>query len=131
LSDTDVRRLAEESGHHRALVFTLAYCGLRWGEAIGLRVRDVEFLRRRLSVHENAVQIGSHYAVCPTRGRQARSVPVPQSVRGELSRQCAGKAAGDLLFPSRNGSYLGRPDSATGWFVVAVKRAGVQIHYSA
>ncbi len=29
----------------------LAYCGIRWGEAIALRVRDVEFLRRRLTVH--------------------------------------------------------------------------------
>jgi integrase len=36
----------------------MAYCGLKWGEAIGLRVRDVEFPRRRLSVHENAVQLG-------------------------------------------------------------------------
>ena len=26
-------RLADESGQHRALVLTLAYCGLRWGEA--------------------------------------------------------------------------------------------------
>ena len=31
-----------------ALVLVLAYCGLRWGEAIALRVRDVEFLSRRL-----------------------------------------------------------------------------------
>ena len=37
-------------GEHRALVLVLAYCGVRWGEAIALRVRDVEFLRRRLTV---------------------------------------------------------------------------------
>ncbi len=36
------------SGEHRALVLVLAYCGIRWGEAIALRVRDVEFLRQRL-----------------------------------------------------------------------------------
>jgi hypothetical protein len=38
LSAEDVYRLADESGQHRALVFVLAYCGLRWGEAILLRV---------------------------------------------------------------------------------------------
>jgi len=54
LTADDLSRFAEECGEHRALVLVLAYCGLRWGEAIGLRVRDVEFLRRRLSVHENA-----------------------------------------------------------------------------
>jgi integrase len=59
LSADDVFRLADESGDHGALVLTLAYCGLRWGEAIALRVRDVQFLRRRLLVSENAVQLGS------------------------------------------------------------------------
>jgi integrase len=122
----DVAALADESGRHRALVLTLAYCGLRWGEAIGLRVRDVEFLRRRLSVHENAVQIGVEHAVGPTKGRKARSVPVPAFVLDELSAQCAGKAPGDLVFPGPDGGYLPRPKSSGGWFAAAVKRAKVQ-----
>jgi integrase len=125
LSADDVHRLADECGEHRALVLLLAYCGLRWGEAIGLRVRDVEFLRRRLTVSENAVQLGTRHAVGPTKGRQARSVPVPQFVLDELSVQCAGKASGDLLFSGRGG-YLQRPKSSTGWFQAAVKKAKVQ-----
>jgi integrase len=125
LSAEDVYRLADESGEHRALVLVLAYTGIRWGEAVGLRVRDVEFLRRRLNVHENAVQVGTRYAVGPTKGRKARSVPVPAFVLDELSQQCKGKAPDDLVFPSRGG-YLQRPKSSTGWFQAAVKRAAVQ-----
>lgn len=126
LSAADVQRLADESGDHRALIFVLAYCGLRWGEAIGLRVADVEFLRRRLTVSENAVQLGTKHAVGPTKGRQARSVPVPEFVLNELSGQCEGKAPGDLVFAGRDGGYLQRPKSSTGWFQAAVKRAKVQ-----
>jgi integrase len=37
LTPDDVGRLAGESGDHRALVLTLAYCGIRWGEAVALR----------------------------------------------------------------------------------------------
>jgi integrase len=85
LSAYDVDRLADESGQHRALVLVLAYCGIRWGEAIGLRVADVEFLRRRLSLAENAVQLSVNHAVGPTKGRKARSVPVPVFVLDELS----------------------------------------------
>jgi integrase len=76
LTADDVARLAGETGHHRA--------GPRFGlyrhpvgEAVALRVRDVKFLRRRLSVSENAVQLGVDHAVGPTKGRKARSVPVP------------------------------------------------------
>ncbi len=126
LTAQDVARLTDESGEHRALVLVLAYCGLRWGEAIGLRIRDVEFLRRRLSVSENAVQIGARHAVGPTKGRKARSVPVPTFVLEELSVQCAGKAPGDLVFGGRDGGYLPRPKSSNGWFRRAVEAADTQ-----
>lgn len=126
LSADDVHRLADESGQHQALVLVLAYCGLRWGEAIALRVRDVEFLRRRLSVSENAVQLSVNHAVGPTKGRKARSVPVPAFVLAELSVKCQGKAPGDLVFAGPDGTYLPRPKSSGGWFAAALNRAGAQ-----
>jgi integrase len=125
LSAADVARLARESGEHRALVLTLAYTGIRWGEAVALRVRDVDFLRRRLSVHANAVQFGVSHAVGPTKGRVTRSVPVPGFVLDELSLCCAGKGADELVFGDGT-TYLPRPKSLRGWFAAAVKLAGVQ-----
>lgn len=126
LTAEDVGRLAAESGQHRTLVLVLAYCGLRWGEAIALRVRDIEFLRRRLSVSDNAVQLGVDHAVGQTKSRKVRSVPVPAFVLDELSVQCKDKSLDDWVFPGPNGRYLPRPKSDGGWFAGAVKRAGVQ-----
>jgi integrase len=63
LTASDVHRLAVQVGEHRALVLVLASCGLRWGEAIALRVSDVDFLRRRILVSINAVQLGSTHHV--------------------------------------------------------------------
>ena len=126
LSANDVHRLAEEAGEHRSLILVLAYTGLRWGEAIALRVADVEFLRRRITVSENAVQLSVSHAVGPTKGRKARSVPVPEFVLDELSIQCRDKAPGDLVFPDPGGGYLPRPKSHRGWFAGAVKCAKVQ-----
>lgn len=126
LTADDVTKLADNAGEHRALVLVLAYCGLRWGEAIGLRVRDVQFLRRRISVSSNAVQIGSRHVVGPTKGREDRSVPVPEFVLNELSAQCRSKAAGDLVFSTKRGMYLQRPKGSNGWLTRAVKAAGVQ-----
>ena len=98
LTVDDVARLATESGRHRALVLTLAYTGIRWGEAVALRVRDVQFLRRRLSVHDNAVQLGVDHAVGQTKGRKERSVPVPKFVLDELAVECTGKPLDELVF---------------------------------
>ncbi|AUS29941.1 site-specific integrase [Rhodococcus qingshengii] len=126
LSADDVARLAHESGQHRVLVLTLTYTGLRWGELVALRVKDVEFLRRRITVHDNAVQLGVDHAEGLTKSRRTRSVPVPQFILDELSRQCVGKALTDLVFPGPDGRFLPRPKSDGGWFVGAVKRAGVQ-----
>lgn len=125
LTADDVHRLAAEAGEHQALIYVLGFCGLRWGEAIALRVRDVQFLRRRLDVGENAVQLGVEHSVGQTKGKAVRSVPVPEFVLDQLATMCAGKGPGDLVFSS-DGKYLPRPKSARGWFAGAVKRAKVQ-----
>jgi hypothetical protein len=65
----------------------LAYTGIRRGEVVGLRVREVEFLRR-LSVSQNAVHLGVRHTVGPTKGRS-----VTQFVLDELSIECRGKRA--------------------------------------
>lgn len=126
LTRDDVARLAKESGaHRRALVLTLAYCGIRWGEAVALRVSDIDFLRRRLSVADNAVQLGVDHAVGHTKSRKVRAVPVPQFVLDELSVQCRGRDREALVFGDGT-NYLPRPKSSGGWFAGAVKRAKVQ-----
>ena len=89
-------------------------------------MRDVEFLRRRITVSENAVQIGAHHAVGPTKGRKARSVPVPVFVLDELSAECKNRVPADLVFSGRDGGYLPRPKSSNGWFMRAVKAVGIQ-----
>lgn len=40
-----------------ALVRTLAHSGIRWGEAVALRARRVDVLRRRLDIRESATEI--------------------------------------------------------------------------
>lgn len=61
-----------------------------------------------------------------TKGRKARSVPVPVFVLDELSVRCKGNAPADLVFGGRGGGYLPRPKSSNGWFTRAVKAAGIQ-----
>jgi integrase len=126
LSADDVHRLADESGEHRALILLLAYCGLRWGEAIALRFRDAEFLGRRLTVSTNADQLGVHHAVGRTKSRQDRTVPFRSSFWP--SYLCFVRDGRTMTWCFRGltaATSRGRTRSGDG-FAGAVKRAAVQ-----
>jgi integrase len=128
LDAVDVERLAKESGRHSLLVLMLAYCGPRWGELIALRVRDIDFVRRRITVEHNAVQLGSDYAEGQTKGKEIRAVPVPRFLLAELAEHVKDREPGALVFPHPDDptKFLPRPKTVDGWFTGAVKRAKVQ-----
>lgn len=127
LSHTQVHALASQS-KYPALVLVLAYCGLRWGEAIGLRVNDVDMFRKRLLVTENAVEVGSKIVVGTPKNHKARSVPFPKFLAEMLAHHCHGKHRDDLVFANEHGGYLRSArvhEDNMSWFAGAVKRSGV------
>lgn len=127
LSHEQVHALASAS-KYPTLVLVLAYCGLRWGEATGLRVKHLDMLRRRLMIEENAVQVGSVIEVGTPKNHKKRTVPFPKFLAEGLARQCAGKGREDLVFPGENGHHLRLArvhEDNMSWFAGAVKRSGV------
>ena len=121
LTHAQVEMLAEET-KYPDLVRFLTYTGLRWGEAVGLRVWNVDLDRRRIEVHENAVQINGHFVVGTPKGHQRRSVPDPKFLDKAVRAACHGKQQGDLLWPSEEDVHLRQGNSQTGWFAGAVER---------
>lgn len=120
-----VAQLADESGDRRTLVLVLAYTGIRWGEAVALRVRHVDEVRQRLLVIDNAVQLGVDHAVGDPKDDEPREVPVPRFVMADLKKQLQGRGPHVLVFGD-GVNYLPRPKSNGGWFAGAVKRAKIQ-----
>jgi integrase len=92
----------------------LAYCGLRWGEASGLRVKDVDFKRGRLEVQHTIVEVGGFRIDSEPKDYEARSIPVPASLLAELATCVEGKEAGSPVFAAARGGWL-----RGGCFVVA------------
>jgi integrase len=114
-------RLAAESGRYRSLVLLLGVGGLRWGEAAALRVGDVNFLRRRIELHRNAVQVGAEFAVGSLKTNTNRAVVLPEFVIDAIAQTARGKGRDELLWPSRSGGYLGPPTTKS-WLSGAVAR---------
>ncbi|WP_120339237.1 tyrosine-type recombinase/integrase [Cryobacterium soli] len=122
LSHDQVQLLADNAGRHATLVLTLAYTGLRWGEATGLRLKHLDALRRRVRVQENAVNVGGHVIVGTPKSHEARSVPYPEFLTNPLALQCEGKSHDALVFGTGL-VHQAQPDGRRGWFVAAVAKA--------
>jgi integrase len=122
LSAKQLHRLADGAGRYRSLVLLLGVGGLRWDEAAALRVGDVDFLRRRIELHRNAVTVGRQTYVGTLKSNKNRVVVLPASVINALARTAEGKDSDELLWPSADGGYLGPPSSTESWLSGAVAR---------
>jgi integrase len=120
LTHRQVAALAEESRQHKTLVLLLAYTGLRWGEAVALRIHSLDMLRSRILVQANAPFVGGKIVPGTPKTHEKRSVPFPNFLSIALTEQCKGKDCDALVFG--NADYLHPPTHGNGWFFYAKKR---------
>ncbi|WP_246093129.1 tyrosine-type recombinase/integrase [Subtercola boreus] len=125
LSHDQVQALADNARENSTMVLFLAYTGLRWGEATALRVGDLDTLRRRAQVSENAVGVSGKIIVGTPKSHLSRSVPYPAFLSNPLARLCEGKDRTQLIFGD-GVNYMHLPHSLRGWFTAAVKRTQAQ-----
>lgn len=104
------------------LVRFLAYTGLRWGEASGLRIRHLDLIRRRALVEENAVLVNNTVIIGTPKTHKGRSVPIPPFVLADLRLRASVRAPEAFVFGSGD-APLRLPNSQDGWFAGAVRRA--------
>jgi integrase len=109
---------------HSIAVELMVWTGLRWGEMAGLRIMDVDWLRRRIKVVGSATQDGARKDY-PKSAKSRREVPVPPHVMDLLAPLVRNRAGDARMFTStRAGSP---PWSAANWrktWAAAVAAAG-------
>jgi integrase len=110
----------------RALVYVLAFGGLRWGEAAALRVKRIDLLRRRITVAENVTEVRCDLIWGTPKNHQTRSVPIPRFLADLLQEQVAGKAQTDLVFTTWHGQPLRNPNWRRDVFDRAAADAGLE-----
>ena len=81
LTAEQVDQLASHARVGRLPVLVLAYCGLRWSELAGLRVRDVDLMRRRLNIERAVTEVnGGRLEWNSPKNHERRSVPLPRFI---------------------------------------------------
>lgn len=91
------------------LVLVLAYCGLRWGEAVALRRGRCDLLHSRLQIRESMAEVSGELHFGPTKTHQDRTILLPPFLRDRLSEHLAAhvdRTTTALVFTSPNGQPL-------------------------
>ncbi|MGN7964892.1 hypothetical protein ACTJKK_02320 [Microbacterium sp. 22179] len=111
----------------------LAYSGIRWGEAIGLRVKHLNFLRLRFHVRENAVHFDGTIHVGEPKSWGRRTVPFPAFLTKALETLVDGKGPHARVLERRwRAPAAARTSSTSGsWFVAALRRAEIPLAHVA
>ena len=119
---------------YRALIFTGAWMGPRWNEAIGLRRCDLNPLRGEMAIGRMCVnQNGSKtYLKEGSKTGDYRTVPVPDAVMAALEEHlatyCRDGGRNDFLFLTRTGTHPLRHNFGRDAIAPAVVRAGIDKH---
>lgn len=105
LTDDELWRLVGSiDGRFRAFVLLGGFCGLRLGELLALRWRNVHLEERRVNITETLLE-GGGLQIGPPRSKAAvRAVPLPDFVAHELAHLAEGVLDPNaLVFPSPDG----------------------------
>lgn len=88
IDHADIERLANAiDPRYRALIYVLAYGGLRIGEAIALKPSDVDLAKGIISVHRTASEVRGRIVEHPPKTNAGRRrVPLPQNVTNALAQ---------------------------------------------
>ncbi|GAA1177849.1 tyrosine-type recombinase/integrase [Nesterenkonia xinjiangensis] len=108
----------------RALFLTLATAGLRWGEAVALRVGAVEFDRQRITVSRTYVDIGGRITEDVPKSHAARWVPLAPALADELRPLLDGKPDDADVFTAPGGGVLRSGNWTTRALRPALRAAG-------
>jgi integrase len=106
LTREEVELLAEAAGEEGDIIRLLANTGLRFGELAALRVRRVDFLRKRLRIAESATEVAGQLVFGTPETHRQRTVPLPAELVEALARRCEGKEPDDLLVTTPAGTPL-------------------------
>lgn len=125
LTPAEVARLAAAiDERYRALIYTAAHTGMRWGELVGLHVHRLDLDRATIRVVEAQTEVSGRVAIGPTKTGVHRTISLPPFLVEMLRTHVDAHASTNgTVFTSAEGTAV-RRNFYRRHFKPAVRRAG-------
>lgn len=127
LTPEEIRQLCSVMKRDDATtVMLLAYTGIRLGEALALRVGDVDYTQHRLSITKTLTQDreGKLTETLP-KGNRTRTVPLPSRLEERLHELTDGHGAGDYVIRGPRGGRQQQQNWRNRIWTPALRAAGM------
>jgi len=98
-------KVAEYAGLYRDVVLVLGPCGLRWGELVGLQVRDLSVATSTLTIRRSLVEINRKLEESATKSHRWRIVHLPQILQSACHSWVFDKNQEDPIH-TKEGAFL-------------------------
>jgi integrase len=111
LTTEQVERLAESiAPEYRALIYSAAYLGCRWGELAGLKRENVNLLKRELTIQGTLEEVAGRltYVEETKTAASRRRLTLPAFLVEILTEHLARAVPSDFVFTGRDGAPLRR-----------------------
>jgi integrase len=129
LDAAEVAALAEAlPDRYGSLAVTGAYTGLRWGELAGLRVGDIDALRRRLRVRATLIEASGQAPRLgpPKSAASERTITLPRLVVATLARHLSDHPpTDDMVWTTEQAAFLRRGSFGRIWRKAVTESVGL------
>ena len=131
ITEFEIARLAAEIDvRFRPMVYLGCYSGLRAGELLGLRWRNIDLTGRRLNVVQTVVETNGQLLVDqpPKSDAGRRIVPLSREVTRALLHHAElfGSRPDDYVFPNETGNAMRLSNFRNRYWKPALKKAGLE-----
>jgi integrase len=120
--------LADAAGRERLVIFFLGYTGVRYGEMVALRVRNLDLIKRRALIAEAVADVNGRAVFDTPKNHQRRAVPLPRFLADELAEYVAGKGPDDYVFAAEQGGVLHLRNFRRNSFDPAVRATALDLY---
>ena len=128
LESAEIVKIAQAvPDRYESLVYVLAYGGLRWAEAVGLRRSRCVLLRSRLEITETLSEVAGQLHRVPPKNRRGREVTLPAFLRDMVAAHIARFVDDDpdtLVFTTSTGTPLRSPNFRRNVWLPAIRATG-------
>jgi len=131
LTPNELIALSKECGAYEGLVALLGMCGLRWAEAMGLEVKDINLETKRITVSKSLSEVRGKFYESTTKTKNVRVVPISNYLAPLLEPWISNKSENEKVFLNSNGKPISSSNFRNRVFNPAIKALGlpkIRIH---